>query len=583
MGRRRRARGHRGHWQYQGKGYQTWARADASGAFTIADVRPGSYTLYAFTDGATGEFSRTAVTVNANATTALGNLTGRSRASRARASRGKSARRIAARASSNTARITERPFFGIPTAPNFRIRSSTTRRRQRSRDRLELRTQRPRLRRRVVHLEMAHPLRSRRRPPRQRHAHHRARRRESARLDIFVNGEATKLASFYPANSGGNALIREGIHAKYSAEKISIPVSALNVGADTITLVEGRTSGATEHVIYDYLALTLPPFPPPPPDSGRSLVWKGGSNAAANTWDLGTTTSFLNGAAATAFGTGDTATFDATDERHQHHPHRRDRAARAHLHRHEKLHPRRHRRAHRPDAAGEKRRGNFEHRHRASLRRTHDHQRRANYFHQRRGECGRPRRERDHLHRRRARHVFEFQHLQRRLVESRRAHRLHRHAYCDARCNLHGELNGGGAFSCYVPDIRTEFDGDWSGFSGQLNVTTDSGGGDFRIGRDYAPPGFSNAAVNLGNKVTMYYVGTLNSGNGTTIPIGELTSTNTTGVLRGGVTGGAASPIASVEEAPPSPTAAASPSRPDHRSRRTSSRPAPAFGRSPGR
>ena len=61
-----------GNWQYQGKAYQFWVRADAAGNFTIPDVRPGSYTLYAFTDGAVGEYSKLAVNVTAGGTTALG-------------------------------------------------------------------------------------------------------------------------------------------------------------------------------------------------------------------------------------------------------------------------------------------------------------------------------------------------------------------------------------------------------------------------------------------------------------------------------------------------------------------------------
>ena len=47
-------------WQTDGKHYQYWARADAAGRFTIPNARPGVYTLYAFTDGVLGEFSRAA-------------------------------------------------------------------------------------------------------------------------------------------------------------------------------------------------------------------------------------------------------------------------------------------------------------------------------------------------------------------------------------------------------------------------------------------------------------------------------------------------------------------------------------------
>jgi rhamnogalacturonan endolyase len=61
-------------WQRDSKHYQFWARADAAGRFTIRNVRPGSYTLYAFADGVLGEFSRAGVAVAAGKTTDLGRL-----------------------------------------------------------------------------------------------------------------------------------------------------------------------------------------------------------------------------------------------------------------------------------------------------------------------------------------------------------------------------------------------------------------------------------------------------------------------------------------------------------------------------
>jgi rhamnogalacturonan endolyase len=57
---------------------------------------------------------------------------------------------------------------------------------------------------------------------------------------------------------GGNALIREGIHAKYGVNYVTIPVSRLQVGANTITLVQGRSAGRGDHVMYDYLSLEMP-------------------------------------------------------------------------------------------------------------------------------------------------------------------------------------------------------------------------------------------------------------------------------------------------------------------------------------
>lgn len=54
-------------WQQQSDGYQYWARAAADGSFTIQNVRPGTYTLYAFTGGVMDEFRRDGVRVAAGA------------------------------------------------------------------------------------------------------------------------------------------------------------------------------------------------------------------------------------------------------------------------------------------------------------------------------------------------------------------------------------------------------------------------------------------------------------------------------------------------------------------------------------
>ena len=61
-------------WQTDGKHYQYWTRADATGRFTIPNTRPGKYVLYAFTDGVLGDFSRADVQVEAGKTVDLGVL-----------------------------------------------------------------------------------------------------------------------------------------------------------------------------------------------------------------------------------------------------------------------------------------------------------------------------------------------------------------------------------------------------------------------------------------------------------------------------------------------------------------------------
>ena len=61
----------------QGTGYQFWTETDASGNFTINNVREGSYSLYAYAlnGSATGYYEKADVAVTANATTSVGTLT----------------------------------------------------------------------------------------------------------------------------------------------------------------------------------------------------------------------------------------------------------------------------------------------------------------------------------------------------------------------------------------------------------------------------------------------------------------------------------------------------------------------------
>jgi rhamnogalacturonan endolyase len=63
-------------WPHDGDYYQFWADGAESGdgRFTIANVRPGKYTLHAFADGVLGEYAKTDITVEAGKPLNLGKL-----------------------------------------------------------------------------------------------------------------------------------------------------------------------------------------------------------------------------------------------------------------------------------------------------------------------------------------------------------------------------------------------------------------------------------------------------------------------------------------------------------------------------
>ena len=107
----------------------------------------------------------------------------------------------------------------------------------------------------------------------------------------------------------------------------------------------------------------------------------------------------------------------------------------------------------------------------------------------------------------------------------------------DSRVDLYGTLTGAGTLNFFIPYIRTTLFTDWSAFTGVINVFTDASGGDFRMGTSYSFPGFPLATVVLADKVAAYYTGTLSSGAGTTIELGELAGGALSG-LAGGATGG---------------------------------------------
>ena len=103
----------------------------------------------------------------------------------------------------------------------------------------------------------------------------------------------------------------------------------------------------------------------------------------------------------------------------------------------------------------------------------------------------------------------------------------------DSRCDLQGSLSGGGMLNFHVPSTNTILDGDWSAFTGNINVNSGTSGGDFRVNNF---TGYPNAMISLGNKVNAYFSGDVDP-DGTTLQIGELSGVSSSTLL-GGATAG---------------------------------------------
>lgn len=86
----------------------------------------------------------------------------------------------------------------------------------------------------------------------------------------------------------------------------------------------------------------------------------------------------------------------------------------------------------------------------------------------------------------------------------------------DGRIANNDQLTGSGNLNLQVNYVRSELDGDWSGFTGHLNVMADNDGGDFRVNNPY---GYAKASVELNDYVYAYHL------TKDTVALGELSGT----------------------------------------------------------
>jgi fibronectin-binding autotransporter adhesin len=101
----------------------------------------------------------------------------------------------------------------------------------------------------------------------------------------------------------------------------------------------------------------------------------------------------------------------------------------------------------------------------------------------------------------------------------------------DGRSGLTGTLTGAGTLEFVTNFIRLDAGGNWSQFTGRINVTSPSTG-EFRLGNN---AGMANAHVDLGNGVTFYWTPSLSAN--LTYGLGALSGSATNAVLGGSSTG----------------------------------------------
>lgn len=244
-----------GNWQYESNGYQYWIKADAGGSFSIPNVRPGAYTLSAFIDGAVGEFEKTDVMVKPGSNF-VGDLewnvphVGKSIAWEI----GVPDRRAAEFRHGddyfqgylwkNFSREWPNPLIytvgkSNPARDWNYAHGAYIKDEKCQKWAWEVRFNLPRISdkgnaRLVIAWASS----------------------ERGKVHVALNGGNIAVAT--PPVSGGNALLRQAIHAKYSFSNIDFPVSLLKTGTNVLSLIQLRDGGAGHHVMYDYLALELP-------------------------------------------------------------------------------------------------------------------------------------------------------------------------------------------------------------------------------------------------------------------------------------------------------------------------------------
>lgn len=244
-----------GNWQSESKHYQYWTRAREDGSFDIPNVRPGSYTLYAFTTGVVGEFAKQNVQVSAGQATPMGDLPWtvphQGRIAWEIGVPDRSAQEFAHGDEYFHGYVWQKFSKKFPNPLEFIIGKSDP-----SKDwnyahcgygeeklvpwkwRIHFKLDSAPRGDATLVLAIASA--------------------DGGRIEVFANDESKPIATLTPSLQGGNALLRESIQARYCVEKATIPAATLHAGENVITLVQKGIKGFRQHVMYDCVSLEVP-------------------------------------------------------------------------------------------------------------------------------------------------------------------------------------------------------------------------------------------------------------------------------------------------------------------------------------
>ena len=247
--------------QYECKDYQYWVKSDSNGNFSIPNIRPGTYSFFAYVDGAVGEYRQDNVVVTAGGTTSLGTLT----------------------------RVIDRSYgsllweIGTPNRMSNEFKMGDfsycegnvqNKFRDSFPNPIEYTVANNNWATTLCYAHTKYPDTSAIANPgsawkwrlnftlpagfdttgyaRLTIAYASS---DHAQQWIYVNDENSLFTGYYPAGGDGNAFIRQSNYAKYTYNQILIPMTKLNAGSNVITLVMPSNSAWVSHLMYDYISL----------------------------------------------------------------------------------------------------------------------------------------------------------------------------------------------------------------------------------------------------------------------------------------------------------------------------------------